>query len=332
MDDYQIMIPDDACETWTVGYDCVSSACDDFLQNGYFNSNATNTTVELRTDSEILPGDQNSTDIDLTLLTGFTISGTLSIPSPPVEAEGIQLSMRARDVNNVNNRGTELITIPQGASSVPFEITIPQDASSQWVIRYDCQAGLTPVECNKYINVGYYDSSVAGTMTSADFNNAELLTGGQSHSGVDFSIITGSSITGKLILSDGVAPAGGKSFRLSAINTSGSGGVVSAQIEIAENQSEVDFQLNIDTDVSKQWRVSFDCIEVFTPVCLEIADQGYFDAAIGSTVDDPANAVSLAGGMDHSNINLLVESSALRTQDLCLPIKASNGALAVVCL
>lgn len=328
-DDYQAMIPDDASETWEVGYIC--NACEDFLSVGYYNSLATNTTAELRIDAEDLPGNQNSSDIDLTLLNGHTISGTLSVPNAPTEAEGIQITMSARDDNDLTNNVSQAITIAQGATSAPFELLIPLEESADWRIRYECQNLLTPIECNKYIRVGYFDSDVVNTMTNASFFEADVLPGGQSYSGINFSLISGFAISGRLRLSDGVAPAGGIRFSVSARNTSGSGGLVTSQVEIEANQREASYQINVDTDPSKLWQVSFNCNEIFTSICLEIADMGYYDAVSGNTVDDSNNAMSLVGGMNHSDINLVVESPVL-AQEMCFPIRAVNGSIAVVCL
>lgn len=337
MDTYQIMIPDDFAETWEIGYRCEgfrnpNGACEDFLTAGYFNSTATNTTAELRVNAEDLPGDLDSPGINMTLLSGFTITGILSIPSPPTEAAGIQLTMSARDANNAANNATDSINIAMGAGSETFEITIPKEEDADWRIRYDCEATVTPVECSKYIDVGYFDSSVSGSMTSTNIMNATQLVGGESHSGINFSIISGFAISGKLMLSDGVAPAGGISFTVNAQITSGGSGNVLSQISIPEGQSETSFRLNVDTDASKMWRVGFDCLDVFTPVCLEIADVGYYDATTGQTVETPEGAASLAGGMDHPNIVLTVESSALQPDEICVPIRASNNAIAVLCL
>ena len=337
MDTYQIMIPNDIAETWEIGYRCdgfrnPNGACDDFLTVGYFNSTATNTTAELRVNAEDLPGHLNTSAINMTLLSGFTITGTLSIPSPPTEATGIQVTMSARDANNPANNATDSITIAKDANSAPFEITVPKGEDADWRIRYDCEATVTPVECNKYLDRGYFDSGVPGSMTTPNFMDADQLVGGESHSGIDFSIISGFAISGRLILSDGVAPEGGVSFTVNASNTSGSGGNVLSQVSMEENQSEVGYQLNVDTEGSKLWRISFDCLEVFTPVCLEIADIGYYDANSGNTVEDENNAASLAGGMNHPDIDLMVESSALREDELCVPVKATNNSIVVVCL
>lgn len=331
-DNYKITIPDDASEDWTIGYICTDGgSCNDFLPFGYHKSSITNETVEDRASADSLAGDASHSSKDMTLLSGYTISGTLTAPQPVTDAGGMPVRVIVAASNNALVVFDTQINIPIAGTTADYSVTVSLDGTADWSVRYSCSTSSSPIDCANYVSQGFYDSSVNITNATPNSIDAELLAGGGSHANIDFSLLTGNSISGKLQLSAGQAPAGGIAFTVYATNILGGGGSFLTTTTINEGETEADYRINVGPDGASSYRVNFDCTETITVICNDLSDKRYYDATPGVTVDVEGDADPLAGGIDHIDINMEVESSAL-VAGLCVPIKTSTGGIAIVCL
>ncbi len=333
---YLITVPDNASESWSIRYRCLelinpNGACDDFVETAYYDSTAVDSTTTAIGNSEYLIGNQNHTNIDLALLSSSSISGVISAPFAPADVNGIDIRLFARDSSNSSFFDTR-INIAQGETSNPFLINVPNDSNSTWEVSYACQIASTPIECENYLELGYFDSQTSLTMASPIRANADQLTGGQTHENINFSLLTGLSISGKLRLSQGRAPQGGVTFIISAIDSSPGGSSGSASVTIPEGANEVPYRISVADDPIALWNLRFSCLGLATPVCSDIANSGFYDSASGNTVTNQIDATPLLGGLDHDNIDLLVESTALADESFCIPIKTVRNHVAVICL
>lgn len=331
---FKITIPDDASENWVLGYRCwtgVSPACNDYLQFGYYKSGAANNTVEKVTDAEPLAGNANHSGKNISLLEGFTVSGTLSAPANVIEPGGMRVALIIRAVNVPSDTYRTYVVIPQGSDEVDYSVTVSpvDDNNIKWTVRYECQIFATPLECANYLTQGHYDNS--GTVV--DFNDvvtSSYLDSGQSYPDIDLTMLAGSSVKGSLMLSAGKAPAGGIDFWVRAHNTVGGVSQFATPVTIPEGASEAAYQINVDNNATHAYRVFFDCNENVTAICLELSDMRYYDANSGATVDIEGDAAALPGGSSYENIDMIVESPKL-ANEMCLPIKTGAG-FAIVCL
>ena len=328
---YKVTIPNDNSEDWTIGYICTDGGhCDNFLPFGFRKSGATNDTVENVADADSLAGNIDSPGQDMTLLEGFSISGTLSVPAAVTQASGLTVNIGVQDDNNASTTFETIVTIPQNETSIDYLVTVSLDAGADWALKYSCNTVASPIDCAPYITEAFYDESEA-TNTTANIANLDTLGGGVSHTNIDMAMIGGNSITGKLILSEGVAPVGGISFTVRAVDVGFNGNFVSS-VTIAEGDSEVDYLINVDDDDANNYRMNFNCTETITIICNSLSDLRFYDANSGDTVNIEGDAGTLVGDLSHTNIDMVVLSSALNPA-LCVPIKtAGSSSIALICL
>lgn len=325
---FQIMIPNDVGESWILEHSCTTAgaACDSYLPIAYYQSTAANTTVDDIANAQALPGDSDSTNKNMTFLTGPVISGNVIVPSAVTSMAGIRVRVIIQNEMNLADTFENSVVIAQGQTTEPYSLTVLQDSGINWLVRYDCDTSATPDECNKYLTQGYYSNSGTQELRS----NADTLLGGESHMDKHLTLLNAFSISGSLKLSAGLAPAGGITVIVNATETSGIGGNFNDMVLIPEGAAGAAFQINIDSNVNRLLRLSYDCSETISPICNKLTDQGFYNHADGTTVSLPEDATPIPGGLDTSGIILTVGSDVL-ADDMCLPIKTGAG-LAVVCL
>ena len=328
---FRISLPDDATESWILSYRCFEPAdadCNAYLEEGFYATAATNSTVDDINSADSLTGGSNYSGKNLTLLTGYTLSGSLNLPSDSSLAPGENLtaSVEAIDVNNISNRFTTSTTITGPATSENFSIAIPT-TDTDWNVRYDC-AAQTTISCNDYIELGYYNSGATNSTVAAGEVYTDI-PGQQSTSSIDLTLLTGPTITGTLQLSTGVAPEGGLNFRITADDTTNSD-VYASIVAIEEGESSVNFSITVLNTNTGTFRVSYDCSEFIDEACRDYVDIGYYDSVSESTVVEEDQATPLSGNpLGYTNIIMTV--SLLPGDELCFPIVAAGGS-PVVCL
>ena len=327
---YKITLPNTNTESWTVNYACQSGFdldCAPYITFGYFQSAAVNNTTDDAAQAEALQGGANMV-ANMTLMSGYPVTGTIHVPSAVTEAGGLNLTIMAQDNVDLSQTSITYATIPFGASQVDYTLATLIDPTLNWRISYECNTAISAAACSSYITSGYYNSGTSNTTTS-DRIQATLLPGGNAYNTIDMTLLSGNEISGKLRLSQGIAPEGGILFVVQATNKSGSGGVHQTLVTIAAGTSEQDYLINVVPDPGKKWQLHYDCQNN----CTDITDTGYYDDNDNKTkpFDQLTADYELPGGVDSSNITLTIDSQLADVSSTCFPIKTGNG-MAVVCL
>jgi len=140
---YTLTVSDESTASWNIFYD----SDDNYIPTGYYS------TTETTWDSDytsLLPGGQDHSGIDLTLLTGSNITGTVYLPTGTAPAGGIAVGVRADDANySINGTFMQWFTIPEGSSSVSYTVVVPEEVIASWVVNYRYNG-------EGYIQEGYY--------------------------------------------------------------------------------------------------------------------------------------------------------------------------------
>ncbi len=290
------VLPDPSL-TMTVYYSYYNIDDDTYIGKGYYTAAGT---VWDQNAATPLTGGQNHTDINLTLLTGNTISGTIALPSGTAPAEGIQVYIGTLDSRNGAIINQEPIQIMGGSNSAAYSIPIPSDSAVSFAVRYRYSNWDGP-----YLRMGYHAS--AGTAWSEQ--RASQLTGGQDHSGINLTLLTGNTISGTVTLPSGTAPAGGTAVSI-AVEGSENGNYV--DIAIPTGSSSAPYSINkILPDTSTPLKVSYS----YSGSDYLLA--GYYSAA--GTTWDSSESDLLSGGQDHSGINMTLLTGSVISGTISLP-------------
>ncbi|MCP5149224.1 MAG: thrombospondin type 3 repeat-containing protein [Chromatiales bacterium] len=306
---FSIEVPQDATEQWRLEYICQLAAnCPRLAKNGYLTASGTSPYFG---DATTLPGGTDHLGIALELFPADVISGTLALPSGlTAPAGGIQATVRAFDtVNSFLVPGVG-VTIPQGASSAPYSLEAPSNATARHWVEYSCFSN-----CTGYISIGYYAD--AGTVLSdAD---ATLLPGGVDQTDKTLTFIVPATIAGTVSLPSGqLAPAGGVQLSVVAADANGVAALASTTVVIAEGASSVAYTLDVEDDAAASWVVSYSCLSGCAGRVTQAIHSG------SGTTTDPGNATRVPGGVSSTGVDL--EVLALHT--IAGRIALGNGALA----
>lgn len=338
---FTLTAPNDAALTYHVGYNCTSNnhtfCFNNYVRTGFFDSDVAGGTVETFGEAEVLAGDTSRTDVNMTFLTGSTISGEISLPSGTAPAGGISIQVSASDINQSSLPALTNITINQGSDSEIYSINAPNDNGADWRISYFCNSIATPVGCLPYFGYGFFDADTPVTTTTDNFNQADLLAGGQNYSDIGMTLLTTTSISGTvtLDLSDDpnlIAPAGGLDVTVFATNTSGGGVSEQVDVHIAEGNISTPYSINLPDVATNNWEIYYFCSEPASgDPCAKFSPVGYYDMdAPGTTTTDISQADTLTGGVNHTNIVMTLFQ--ITTELLCFPIVSKNGGTALICL
>ena len=103
---YSLTVPPDTSAQWQVSYSCYS--CSPYVGSGYYASGAAGTTTWDSSLATLLTGGADHTGINLSLITGNTISGTVSLPVGDVApAGGLNININAEDRNYGGGYGSD---------------------------------------------------------------------------------------------------------------------------------------------------------------------------------------------------------------------------------
>ncbi len=305
---YSISVPDDTNASWTISY---YYSGDDYLQNGYYSSSGTTWDSSSGT---LLPGGQDQPGINLVLLTGKTISGTVSLPSGDIApAGGIDVDIYASNQNG-SGYGYSYVTIAEGASSATYSMIVPDDTTASWQVSYAYWR-------SEYVQFGYYSSNG----TTGDSSVATLLHGGQDHENINFVLLTGKTISGTVSLPSGdIAPAGGIYIDVDPKNQNGNEwGNVTVFLEAG--QSSATYSITVLDDTTASWTVRYQYYLPNFQEGSEYVPTGYYSA--NGTTRDKSAATPLAGGIDHDDINLtLLKKKGM----LCFPVRSKDGQISII--
>ena len=279
---YTLRVPDITNASWRVSYGYWGS---DYLQLGYYSTSGTTWNQD---DATTLSGGQDHSNIDLTLLQGNQISGTVSLPSGTA-ADDISLSISICFYNTTYNywdcNAPGSITISSGSNSEDYAVRVPDDSGKSWKVGYSYWG-------SDYLHHGYYSSS--GTTWNQD--DATQLSGGQNHSNINLTLLQGNQISGTISLPNGqTAPNGGINISINTNNTNG-GGYGSTSVTISEGSDSAPYTLRVPDITNASWRVSYGYGGS------DYLQQGYYSTS--GTTWNQDDATALSGGQDHTNINL----------------------------
>lgn len=174
----------------------------------------------------------NQPDINIMLLEKRTVSGTLSLPSGFAPEGGLTFYHQS------DGRITE-ITIDEGKSSAPFTLYFNPE-----IIKLFYQCG----EDSIFVSPGYY--SKGGTVMSAgSADSIDLRTGNQV--GINIVLLLKKTITGSVVLPNGVASEGGYTVKVKAL---GSTGKAEKSVTISQGERSADYILFVNPgDKYKVW-------------------------------------------------------------------------------
>lgn len=302
-------VPDNPNALWRVQYSCgFTASCLDYVDLGYYSTGASeNTSFDVLAAT---PVSQGSTNINMQVLDGTLFSGSMTLPSGVAPAEGVDFKIFIFDGSLTRN---EDFTIEEGESSATFRMKMPASDTLDYVVRYSCPTlGNVSSYCfDNYVRNGLYRMGALGNAV-ASIDDADLLPAETPRTNLHMEFLTGTSISGRVSLPSGVAPAGGVTLEVSATDTTGGNLNSFRSVTIPANASFADYTLSVADDDQANWRVSYGCDATNAANNCDLYFRfGYYDLddPVDTTTDSLSNADTLAGGTSHANINLTLLSA-----------------------
>jgi len=329
---YRLTVPPSSSGGYTLSYLCpgpgatsFSQFCNNnYLPSGYFNDAIAGNTAELIDDAQALAGNTSREGINLQFLTGFSITGMVSLTSGTAESE-IRLTVRGADQNSDNADARTQLVIEQGNYAASYALNISSDTNAAWRVEYFCAP--SDQNCDQFL-AAYFDIDDTQDTTSSSILDADTLLGGQSHSAINLQLIeTAFEISGMLKLEqEQTAPAGGVTYVVSATGVEGT--FIAQTVVIEEDVSFGEFNLAVPGDVTS-WALMFSC-DRRDQECGGYQERGVLNSlAEGNTSTDFAQVESLPGGQSHTGLMLTLFEAE---NELCVPILTQNGKIALICL
>ena len=244
-----------------------------------------------KAEASTLAGNQDHSGIDLTLLEGNKITGTISLPPNRTASDEVEINLHARDANGSGRFGESSSYIAENESSSSYTITVPDDPSASWKIDYHCYD-------YHIFRTGYYRDS--GTTWNPD--DATLLPGNIDHPSTDITLLPGYEIFGKLSLPDGATPpAGGLDVGVIAYDTHNGIQLPIEEIFTIGGDKGDDplwtyYAITVLEDDTALWRISYS----YTGD--DYLATGYY--ASSGTTSNRGSATLLPGNQDYDNISL----------------------------
>ncbi len=315
---YSINVSDDAAASWTVSY---SYQGNDYLRNGYY---ATSGTTWNSSDATSLPGGQNHTGINLTLLSGKIISGSISLSdgdSPPTDGISVEVDVRsATGIGYGYGAGGQSawyemndINITQSDPQPEYEFRVPNDSNLSFEVNY--RLWLWGNNDLPYLDKGYFQSP---TITTWIEDNGSPVSGGTDHNDINLTLIRAKTISGSLSLPNGQTAHDDMCFTINAKSAQGS---FARRMGIESNQTDGDYTIKIPDDGNVGWKIFFNHLESCQwwspPTDYPYWGVGFY--ADGHTVLHEEDAASLQGGQDYTDIDMTVSEGYTLSGSITLP-------------
>ncbi len=307
---YSVKAVSDPSETWEVRHSC-SNDCNGNTINGYFVSQAQ--TSPTQADATELAGGQDHTQIDMTTLPSFLITGTVFLPNGELAPNG-GFSVSVDAIDRVNGGFSSAnVTILEGENSADYQLTINNDANAVWTVRYSCRSN---TNCMGKLDSAFHVGSAVGTGEGV----AVQFLGAQNHSGVTLTVLDANTISGTVFLPGAtLAPVGGVRVRVFARPISGP--FVDADeafLTIPEGQNSIGYSIDTSLEATQDWIVGYiyQCNET-QENCIDIVGNGFFSSS--GTQTSVGNATGLAPSADHPGIDLQLIGSVAFSGELILP-------------
>jgi hypothetical protein len=332
-------VPDDAGLQFEVSYGYyVDTSIITYLFHGYFKNSSQTTWRQDQT--TLLQGGENHNNVDLILIRAKIINGQLSLPVGDTASEDICFGIETK--SNLGNMH-DWAHIDKGEDYFDYSIKIPDDSSISWKVSYNNLKSCSlffPTDFT-YWGVGYYKSTAPGT-TVLHETDADSLPGGQDHTDINMTVFEGKTVTGSISLPDNKNATHDMKFFIRA-EVSGSSNhdqmkegfgygygtpmtydeySVYNTITIRQGQSTSTYTLTISPESNITWNVFYSCLEG----CNSNYDSpGYYNTS--ATTSSLTNASPLAGGVDHSSINLtLLKQKGM----LSFPVRSKDGQISII--
>ncbi len=342
---YNIVVQNDPATSWVVRASCLSgvtpTGCAEYGSAAYYDADTASTQSSASLDdADILAGATTHTDIDFTLVRAKVISGVLMLPDSLVApAGGIELQVNAREFTGGvagDGNSTAIVTIAEGHASIPYSVSIPAIVDADWRVTVLCDTASTPDGCALLTtSPTYYDLDNSPDFTTIDEDEADVVSGENDITGINMTLIPAALVMGELFLDDeGVAPAGGLIVRLTA-----RGFVDDVQedavfelITIPEGQSSVPYAVGLTQLAMSLWTIEIECDSTNpASTCSGYLPKSYYADTVPDTTTSPnqndVTFINPFAAIGTTNITLLRGSD-----ELCVPVRASNGAISLICL
>lgn len=291
---YSLLLPPDPSGFWTINYSITSGGQNMYYHTGYYVTQVS-TTYKIDNATKLYGSmDYSSENIDMTILWGKTITGSLSVPNGrQAPSGGMDICLETLNYGFYGGDDDVTVTIPEGESSADYSLIMPLDQYESWEVRYTCcYSSYSQCQNEGYLTTGYYAGQGQPTFyASKDYN----LWAGDNHSGIDLNLISANVIGGKLTLPK-AAPAGGIWVDVYADDPVYPGAMRDTLFLPAGSQS-ASYEVFIPDDSTLNWRIShrFDSK-------IGYVQQAYYSTS--GTTHLINKATMLNGGTDHYHIDM----------------------------
>ena len=154
----------------------------EYVESGFYSNDGTVSDFELLTPIEV--GDEDVDEIDIDIIKGYLIKGTVVLPDSEVASEDIYVSVNARGVTSYGSS----TGIERGYNSADYSIVVPD---GDFIVSYSLY------ENKDFIDRGYY--SITGTLSKReDADSISIF--GKSQENIDLTLLRGNIIHGSIAL------------------------------------------------------------------------------------------------------------------------------------
>ncbi len=128
--DYVVTVPDDANADWLVSYECNSIAMGcggSYYTSGYYGISGTQWNSAF---ADVLAGGQHYNNINLSVLTGKLVSGSLSLPNAELAPVSLSIDVFATNVNGPEQY-SDRFSLPANMHATSYELILPDIAGAE---------------------------------------------------------------------------------------------------------------------------------------------------------------------------------------------------------
>lgn len=296
---YTVLVPPNSEGSgYKVYYKLTSDAM--FISPGYYSSSGM---TAFEDSAELVDVSNSDSKADIILIPKSSISGMVKLPEGGIAPKG-GLSVTVTSSNS-KNKGSVVVTVPEGKSSVPYTVYVP--SGTGYLVEYKTSS-------EEYCKTGYYSNS--GTVKKTD--EATLLNVSEgSQKNIDIELIKNKKITGNFRFPKGVAPAGG--FKANLVASNGTD-LVRKSVTIPQGYSSISYTLYVPE--GKNYTVWYEATD------RSVMPVGYYTDG-GMTVDK-SKAKLIDASTDVSSINIdVIPKISLKGSVKLLSAPAPAGGISV---
>ncbi len=240
---YSIMVPANSSGSgYEVSYHLEGAVGNNkYLRSAYYNIAGSMPSWDSASFVDI--SSNSASGIDMAILTGNVISGTVSLPmGMTAPAWGIEVDIRTLTSNWKSTLAKAYLIIPAGSNSGSYSMVAPLSTGSGYVIAYSLKA------FNAWFVDNAYYSSTGCTPYITSSTLVNISTGDASW--INMTLLTGNTISGTVSLTGGlIAPAGGVEGTVYIVLPNGEDGTWT-DFNIPKGKSSVNYSLTVPTNVS----------------------------------------------------------------------------------